>query len=224
MAATPSRFAVLVALSLALASPLSGQNASHLASIGDQVDIEFFTASGAEVREITGSRWIDQNGQIYLPYIGLTTVTGRDSNGIREHLIQQFAAFYDSPVIEVTVRLRVNIAGSVRQPGHYFLEPTSTIVDALATAGGSGGEVDFASPGGAADRSRIHLVRDGELEILDLRAQNITPPMFSRLVESGDWLYVPAQSRSRWRDNIQLLGSILTVVASGVFIYDTVKN
>ncbi len=215
---------VCLGLTAAIGSPLSAQNASYQASVGDQVDIEFFTASGAEVREITGSRWVDQNGRIYLPYIGETTVLGLDTDGIRSHLIQQFAAFYDSPVIEVSVKLRVNITGSVRQPGHYFVEPTSTLIDALATAGGSGGEIDFSSPGGAADRSKIHLVRGGQLEVLDLRAQSMGPTNFTRLVESGDWLYVPTQPRSGWRDNIQLIGSILTVVASGVFIYDQVKN
>ena len=173
---------------------------------------------------ITGSRWIDQNGQIYLPYIGETMVVGRDARGIRAHLIERFAAFYDSPVVEVSVKLRVNVTGAVRQPGHYFIEPTSTLIDALATAGGSGGEIDLSSPGGAADRSQIHLVRQGQLEVLDLRAQTMGPAMFDRLVESGDWLYVPPQPRSRWRDNIQLVGSILTVIASGVFIYDQTKN
>ena len=195
-----------------------------IASVGDQVDIEFFTASGAEVREITGSRWIDQNGQIYLPYIGLTDVLGRDVNGIRDHLLERFDVFYDSPVIEVALKVRVNVTGAVRSPGHYFVEPTATMVDALAIAGGSEGEIDFSTPGGAADVERVHLVRDGALSILDMRPEMMTPQTFTQLVESGDWLYVPTQARSRWRDNIQLIGSVLTVVASGVFIYDRLGN
>lgn len=215
---------VLTGIISALGGPLSAQTASHLASVGDQVDVEFFTASGAEVREITGSRWIDQNGQIYLPYIGLTAVVGLDSNGIREHLIEQFAAFYDSPVIEVVVKLRVNVTGSVRQPGHYFLEPTSTLIDALSVAGGPGSELDFGSAGGSSDQSQVHLLRQGLLEVLDLRAQTMVPATFNRLVESGDWLYVPPRPRSRWRDNIQFVGSIVTLIASGFFIYDVAKN
>jgi protein involved in polysaccharide export with SLBB domain len=215
---------VLSGIISALGGPLTAQTASHLASVGDQVDVEFFTASGAEVREITGSRWIDQNGQIYLAYIGLTTVVGRDSSGIREHLIEQFAAFYDSPVIEVVVKLRVNVTGSVGQPGHYFLEPTSTLIDALSVAGGPGSELDFGSAGGSSDQSQVHLVRQGQLEVLDLRAQTMVPTTFDRLVESGDWLYVPPRPRSRWRDNIQFVGSIVTLIASGFFIYDVAKN
>ncbi len=226
MSGFPRWVAALVTASLAasLGGPLNAQNASHLASVGDQIDIEFFTASGAEVREITGSRWVDQAGQIYLPYIGLTSVGNLDANGIRNHLIDRFAAFYDAPVVEVSVKLRVNVTGSVRQPGHYFVEPTSTLIDALATAGGSGGEIDISSAGGAADPERVHLVRGGQLEILDLRAQSMGPAMFERLVESGDWLYVPPQARSRWRDNIGLIGSVLSVIASGVIIYDRTRN
>lgn len=213
----------ILLLVVALPTPLSAQ-ASYQAKPGDQVDIAFYTASGAEVREVTGSRWLEPNGEIYLPYIGLVNLAGLDANGIRDVLIGRFADFYDDPVVEVVVKLRVNVTGSVRSPGHFFVDPASTLLDALATAGGAGGEVDVSSAGGAADRERVQLVRNGQFEVLDFRAEHGSPETFYRPVESGDWLYVPPQARSRWRDNIQLIGSILTVVASGVVIADRINN
>ena len=192
MAGAVSRVSIFAAaLLFVLSPPLAAQNVAYTAHPGDQIDLKFYTASGAEVREISGSRWVDQNGQIYLPYIGQASVAGLDADGIRAQLANQFQAFYDGPVIEVAVKLHVNVTGTVRTPGHYYVEPTSTLVDALAIAGGSGGEIDFASQGGAADPSKVQLVRDGALEILDLRAEAITPEVFSRIVRSGDWLHVP---------------------------------
>ena len=212
-------------LLLVFAAPASARaQMAYQAKPGDQVDIGFYTASGAEVREVSGSRWLEPNGEIYLPYIGVVKLSGLDSNGIRGLLIDRFAAFYDDPVVEVVVKLRVNVTGSVRSPGHYFVDPASTLLDALARAGGASGEVDASSVGGAADRSKVQLVREGRVEVLDFRASQGSPETFYRPVVSGDWLYVPPQARSRWRDNIQFVGSILTVVASGFFIADRINN
>lgn len=196
----------------------------YQAKPGDQVDIAFYTASGAEVREISGSRWLEPSGEMYLPYIGLAKVAGLDSNGIRDVLLKRFAAFYDDPVIEVVVKVRVNVTGSVRSPGHFYVDPASTLLDALAVAGGPAGEVDLGTVGGAADQSRVQLLRNGQLEELDFRPERSSAETIYRLVESGDWLYVPPQARSRWRDNLQFIGSVLTVVAAGVFITNELRN
>ncbi len=210
-------------LLLALPGLLDAQSV-YQAKPGDQIDIAFYTASGAEVREITGTRWLEPSGEIYLPYIGLANVAGLDSKGIRQVLLERFAAFYDDPVIEVVVKIRVNVTGSVRSPGHFYLDPAATLLDALSVAGGAAGEVDVGTVGGAADRSRVQLFRNGQLEVLDFRPERSSPDTFYRLVESGDWLYVPPQARSRWRDNIQFIGSVLTVIAAGVFITNELKN
>jgi len=213
----------IVSLFALLPAP-SGAQRTYQAKPGDQVDIAFYTASGAEVSEVSGSRLLEPNGDIYLPYVGTVNLVGLDAAGIRDVLMQRFTAFYDDPVIEVMVKLRVNVTGTVRNPGHFFVDPSSTLLDALAVAGGAGGEIDVGTIGGAADRERVQLVRNGQLEVLDFRADRGSPETFYRPVESGDWLYVPPQARSRWRDNIQLIGSILTVIASGVFIADQIGN
>ena len=221
------RLAHLSVVSLFLGGALAGAlgaQSTYQIRPGDQLDLAFYTASGAEVREITGTRWLEPNGEIYLPYIGTVSLVGLDADGIRTTLAQRFAAFYDDPVIEVAVKLRVNVTGTVRSPGQFYMEPASTLLDALALAGGAGGEVDQGTIGGAADRSRVQLVRDGRREILDFRPNEGTPETFYRAIESGDWLYVPPRARSRWRDNIQLLGSVLTVVASALVIRDQIRN
>ncbi len=202
---------------------LDGQTRTYGLEPGDQIDLKFFTASGTEVDEISGSRWVDRAGQIHLPYIGGITVISLDAAALRERLVDSYQAFYSNPVVDVTVKLRVNVTGTVRAPGHFFVEPAATLVDVLAMAGGPYSELDFSAGLGAADQSRVHLVRDGALEVIDFRPDEADLSVVSRLVQSGDWLYVPPRTRSRWRDNIQFTSAIVTL-AAGVIGIGSVLN
>lgn len=181
---------------------------------GDRVEISMFTAAGERLEEVSGTRTVDRNGRIFLPYVGSLEVAGQDASEIRELLARRYADFYSSPVVDVETRIRVNVTGAVRQPGNYFLPPTSTLVDALATAGGTTAEVEFTGLGAAADLSAIRLVRDGRTQILDMRPESADTTAIHRLVHSGDWLHVPPRTESRWRSNLQLLGSFFSVVGS----------
>lgn len=201
-----------------VAGPVSAQEApareDAVVQAGDQLDIAMFTGAGERLPEVSGTRIVDRDGQIFLPYVGSVNVEGRNVTAIRELLENRYANFYAEPVIDVEARIRVNVTGAVRQPGNYFLSPTSTIVDALAVAGGSSSEVDFSGYGGAADLERVRLVRTGETRILDLRPEAADPAILQLLVQSGDWLHVPPQPTSRWRSNLQLLSGVFSVAGS----------
>ena len=117
--------------------------------------------------------------------------------------------------MDIAVRLRVNVLGSVRAPGHYFVDPTSNVIDAIAVAGGFTTELEYgAAGGGASDPSQVRLVRGEETRVLDLRAESETPEVFSIPILSGDWLYVPPRPRSRWRDEISFWGSVAALLSS----------
>lgn len=213
------------AASLVLSPPmLSGQD-SPLRSVddegisvvrpGDQVQISMFTAAGERLNEVSGTRTVDRDGRLFLPYVGRVEVTGLDAAAIRDLLADRYADFYSNPVVDVETEIRVNVTGAVRQPGNYYLSPTSTIIDALATAGGTRSEVEFSGLGAAADPSRIRLVRRGDrARILDLRPEVADSAVVNLPVRSGDWVHVPPRSQSRWRSNLQLLSSFLSVVGS----------
>ena len=74
----------------------------------------------------------------------------------------------------------------------------------------------------AADASGVRLVWDGRTMILDLRSDAATQAVLEMPIQSGDWIYVPAQQRSRLRDEMQFWGSLLSlfssVVAVGILI------
>jgi len=211
------RRAALLALTTTVgASPtLSGQE-QYSVQPGDQVQIEFFTAAGAQLAEVAGTRIVDMGGQIFLPYVGTVSVAGLDAAGIRNLLVEHYAGFYADPVVDVAVLLRVNILGSVRNPGHFFIHHTSTVIDAIATAGGFTSELEYGGGGSASDPSQVRLVRGPDTRILDLRAGSLQPDHFNILIQSGDWLYVPPRPRSRWRDEIIFWGSVASLMTSVV--------
>lgn len=214
----------LVALLLAPAL-LFGQVPDPGVMPGDRVEIDFFTAAGNRLDEVAGTRTVDRNGRLFLPYVGTVRVEGLDAAGIRELLTGRYGEFYANPVVDVTTLLRVNVTGAVRNPGNYFLDPTSTVLDAISMASGMESEVQLGSGREAADPSRVRLVRrGGELFILDLRPATATEGTLSLLVRSGDWIDVPVRTRSRVRDNIQFAGSIASVVATVVGIIVLATN
>lgn len=181
---------------------------------GDRLELAMFTAAGERLAEVSGTRIVDRSGRVFLLCVGSIQVQGRNVSDIREQLEGRYTAFYADPVIDVEAEIRVNVTGAVRQPGNYFVSPTSTIIDALATAGGSSPEVDIGGYGGAADLSRVRLVRTRETPILDLRPDVADPEVLQLLVQSGDWLHVPPQPSSEWRSDLQLLSGILSVAGS----------
>ncbi len=185
---------------------------------GDRVTIEFYTAAGTRLAEVSGERTIDRNGRLYLPYVGTVSVEGLDAPAIRELLTERYSTYYDSPVVDVEVRLRVNVTGAVRLPGNFFMDPSSTIVDALSQGGGTGTEVDIGLVGGAADPTQVRLVRGGVTRVLNLRAGEASADVLNLRIQSGDWIYVPPRTRSRWRDNLQFVGSIVGILGTLVTI------
>lgn len=207
----PCAFSLL----LALAPSLSAQDATYGVQPGDRVTLDFFTAAGVRSLEIAGQRTVDRNGEIFLPFLGSVSVLDRDAEAIRAQLVDRYSVIFAEPVLQVVVQLRINITGMVRRPGSYYVDPTLTVLDALAEAGGSSGEIDLGTGGGAADASQVRLVRrSGELRILDLRPDQITQETRTIKIQSGDWIQVPPQAQSRLRDDIQFYGSVLTILVS----------
>ena len=191
---------------------------------GDQVLLDFYTAAGVVLDEVSGERIVDKNGELFLPYIGNVFVRDKTADQIRDILVERYVEYYQSPVIDVQIKFRVNITGAVRTPGNYLVEPTTTIVDVVSLAGGLGTSVSLSLPSGAADASRIHLFRNGSTTVLDLRAEEADPEVLGTPVVSGDWIWVPAEAMSVWRENLGVIGSVLGIAASIVWIASVTNN
>jgi polysaccharide biosynthesis/export protein len=210
--------AVVVCLALCPALALAQQApAGYGVQPGDQIETTFYTAGGEALTSVGGNRLVDREGNVFFPYVGTVHVEGLDAGAIRSLLAKRFEPFYKDPVITVNVKLKVNITGVVGAPGHYLFDPTTTIMDALAQAGGTGLEFTI-SNNAAADLENSRLVRDGRTIILDLRPEAADPIPLQMRVQSGDWIHVPPQVRSRIRDDITFWSGVISLLTSVVAV------
>jgi polysaccharide export outer membrane protein len=193
---------VVLAVSLLLLTPLAslGQTAASAPPLrlrpGDAVRLLV-----RDEPELAGEFPVDESGQVMLPLIGLIRVAGRDFVEVR----REVAAGYDRELtlgeVSITPLLRIAVLGEVRLPGLYPVDPTHTLADVIALAGGL-------AP--TAKRDRILLVRDGE-EIAISADESLT---LTRELRSGDQIVV---GRRSWlQENTAILVSGATSLAVAV--------
>ncbi len=205
---------------------MSAQESSeYTIRTGDRITTQLFSAAGEEIGVIGGQRIVDREGRLFLPFVGSTEVAGLQENSLRDLLVERYGEFYNEPVVDVQVELRVNITGAVGSPGQYFLDPTATISDAMANAGGINAELAVVGSQLPADPENVRLVREGEdLRILNLRPDEVVDSVLQERIRSGDWFHVPYRSRSRIRDEITFWGSVVSFTASIVGLIYLINN
>jgi polysaccharide biosynthesis/export protein len=132
--------------------------------------------------DLSDSTRVDEDGNVTLPRMGVVAVRGMSADSVRRLIVTTYSRYLRNPAVDVTVLPRVTILGAVRNPGVRNLDPTMTIADALAMAGG-------AAPEGKVDR--VELRRRGERvpAKLSLDARLAETP-----IRSGDHLVVPQRS------------------------------
>ncbi len=153
--------------------------------------------------ELSGDFPVNENGVVTLPRLGDLRISEWPADSIRPRLTRSFSEFLRDPVVEITMLRRIAVYGAVMKPGLYPVDPTMTIQDALALAGG-------AAPDG--HRDRVELVRGNSRLQTDLS----TATRLEQLrLESGDQLFVPQRSwlsRNTWVVG-SLLGATATIIA-----------
>lgn len=144
---------------------------------GDAVRIRVYGDSA-----LSGEYRVNENGRVVLPVVGRKQVAGLSPDSLRADLGAAYGQYYRDPVLDVTVLRRVSILGAVRQPGLYPVDPTVSLAEALATAGGVTG---------SADRGGIRLIREGRV----LREELDRETLLGRTpIRSGDRIYVGQKS------------------------------
>lgn len=133
-------------------------------------------------KEMSDTLRVDEDGRLTLPLLGTRDVGGVPADSLRRRLIADYREYLDTPAIELRVLRRISVLGEVQRPGLYPVDPSYTLTDALALAGG---------PTPQADRSDVRLLRDGEVVRKSLdrhRTIAYTP------IRSGDQIMVGRRS------------------------------
>lgn len=132
--------------------------------------------------DLSGDFPVDESGVVTFPKLGPMRVGAESTESLKSRLVAAYQEFLRNPSVDVILLRRVNVLGAVKNPGLYSIDPTMTIADAVAIAGG-------ATPDG--DRGRIELLRGGSR--LDVRLSDQTR-IADLPLRSGDQIFVPEKS------------------------------
>jgi len=175
------------------------RHASVVLQPGDKVRLRVWREP-----DLSGDFAVDENGVAVFPHVGRLEVGRISTDSLQGLLISRYAGSLRDPAVEVTVLRRVSVLGSVRNPGLFYVDPTITVADVLALAGG-------VSPEG--NQKRIDLVRGGErLQVHLTQASSLA----DSFIQPGDQLWVPERSwvsRNTWVLSAGITGVALVIAA-----------
>jgi polysaccharide export outer membrane protein len=140
-------------------------SADYVIGPGDELLIRAWGSIDVDYRAT-----VDRNGQINLPKVGSFSVAGVRASEIERHLRTQIGRLFTNFNLNVTLGqlrgLKVFVVGPAQRPGVYTLASQSTMLSAVAAAGG---------PGANGSMRKVTLRRDGrvvsELDIYDFLVQ-----------------------------------------------------
>ena len=132
--------------------------------------------------DLSGDYDVNVHGEAVFPKIGTVHVTDMTIDSLQRLLVATYGQYLRDPAIEITPLRRVTVLGAVKNPGLYPVDPTMSLSDALALAGG-------ATPDG--NQKSLELIRNGKKQNVVLAANQ---PVNQTEIRSGDELFVPERS------------------------------
>jgi polysaccharide export outer membrane protein len=186
------RWILLALLTCAVSNAKAGDHApvvdlpDYRIGIEDVLDIAVWN-----VNELQKTVPVRPDGKISFPLVNDVVAAGLTPMQLREQLTKTLATYVHDPDVSVVVReirsLKVAVIGQVKSPGRYDIKGPSTVLDALALAGGL---TEFAG------RRKIMVVRAGGGKVERLRfdydaAVSKGTADNNILVKAGDVVVVP---------------------------------
>ena len=159
--------------------------------IGAEDVLEISVWKNADLSKIVNVR---PDGKISLPLIGEVHAAGLTPNQLRDAIVQKLKEYQEMSIVSVVVQsvnsYKIFIVGEVQAPGVYQLKSRTSILQALAMAGGL---TRFAS------KNKIRLIRfksDGTEERIRLRFDDLVygdddNMELNLMIKSGDTIFVP---------------------------------
>lgn len=136
---------------------------------------------------------IDRNGQVTIPKVGPVVVAGKTVDeaheAISRTLSRTFRNFESSLAIGRLKGIQVFVVGEVQNPGVYTISPFSSVINALAVAGG---------PTRNGSLRSIRVSEPGEKgRLVDLYDVLLSGnPVQDQVLRNGDTLFVPVITRT----------------------------
>ncbi len=167
---------------------------------GDGVKIIFYNISD----HISGNYFIQDNGDISLPYLGQIAAANRNIDSVRTEIIGKYSKLYRNPEITVLPLIKINILGQVNKPGYYYVTGVEKLSDLIAEAGGTTSEADLNS---------IYITRnDKQFKINGTKIIEKGSKLDDIGLQSGDQIYIS----KKWLNgsNTTIIISVVSAVTS----------
>ncbi|MBI4500347.1 MAG: polysaccharide biosynthesis/export family protein [Gemmatimonadetes bacterium] len=158
--------------------------------------------------QFSGQFIVDETGHLQYPVLGDIQVSNLTVAELRERMRQGLEQIFKSPFVTVAPLFRMAVLGEVRQPGLYTVDPTLSVLDVVAMAGG---------PSSSGNMNKIRLLRAGQEQQLSFGQGRSLQEMG---VRSGDQIVVARKSFSR--EDVGLVLSLVQVALSVAILINTV--
>lgn len=168
---------------------------------GDGIRINFYNIT----ENLTGDYFIQDNGNLHLPYLGLINSVDSDFNDLRNQIISEYSKIYKNPELSIQPLYRVDILGEVGKPGVYYLTGYETISDLLSLAGGETSDSNI---------DELSIIRnDSQMEIDIEKFLEGENNLADIGLESGDKVYVPRKWLVGVRDASVIVSGVAVLAA-----------
>lgn len=152
--------------------------------------------------DLSGDFPVNESGIVVLPKLGPRRVATEHPDSLKQWILASYSEVLRNPSVEVLLVRRIQVLGAVRNPGLYPVDPTMTVADAIALAGGT-------TPQGRSNA--VELRRQG---------QRVPGKLAGRLligespIRSGDQIFVPERSWVSRNPGIVMgaLGLVTTII------------
>jgi polysaccharide export outer membrane protein len=121
----------------------NGNTATAVASVSDEFVIgpgDVLAVNVWREPEISKAVPVRSDGRISLPLVGEIQASGRTPKQLQAEVVEKLKDYVSEPEVTVIVQeitsKRFNVLGMVMKPGSYALTNSTTVLDAIAMAGG----------------------------------------------------------------------------------------
>ena len=130
------------------APPAAAKNAGDQASATKAASDDSYVIGADDVLaisvwkepDVSRSVTVRTDGRISLPLIGELQASGQTPRQLEQEIAKRLQSYISEPEVTVIVQdsksQRINILGMVARPGSYLLSGSTTVLDAIAMAGG----------------------------------------------------------------------------------------
>ena len=185
-------------------SPADTNPGARILRPGDVVKVQVFGHD-----DLSGEFPVDENTNLLLPIVGEFSIKDMTVTELRARIRREYGQLYTQSFVSVVPMFRVAVLGEVMHPGLYSVDPTMTLYEVLALAGGSTRN---------AKDNDVRVIRGTQQARIQISASAIAGSTIREIgVRSGDQVYVPrkAITYETWLVGLQLLN--LALLAYSIF-------